>query len=229
MRSVEVIERIQTVSEQLAVSASANLDARVEHCPEWTLRDLVVHIGEVQRFWTRIVSERLLARPTDGPRGLPEGAEPIAWFRSQTAAFVSTLSACADDVPLWTWWDPEQNAAWVKRRQLNEVVMHAWDAANAVGVAGPISPALAMLGLQEFVDVFALDLREGAEPPSISLVATDCDWKAVLFPDDCFAGAAAVPSLELRGNASDLLLSLWSRAPVADPAIATALSAIDLS
>jgi uncharacterized protein (TIGR03083 family) len=234
MLSVEMVEGIKTVSEELAVSASMKLEAPVEHCPGWTVRDLVVHVGEVQRFWARIVSERLIARPTDGPRGLLEGAEPIAWFRSQTAPLTSALSTCADNVTLWTWWDSEQNGAWVKRRQLNEVVIHAWDAANAVGVAGPIPVDLAVVGLQEFVDVFARDLREGAEPPTVSLVATDCDWGGELFGGDRSiqtgsVETGALPSLEVRDTASNLLLSMWGRVSVVDPAIAAALAAIDLS
>jgi uncharacterized protein (TIGR03083 family) len=225
MLSVEMIEHLRVVSEQLAVSASVNMDASVEHCPGWTVRDLVVHIGEVQRFWVRIATERLTSRPVDWLRGLPEGAEPIEWFRSQTAALVATLTTCADDVALWTWWEQEQNAAWVKRRQLNEVVVHAWDAAHAVGLAPAIPVRLAVLGLQEFVDVFMHDLREGVTPLPVSLVATDGDWNAVVFRHD----ESVAPTLELRGSASDLLLSLWGRRQVADPVMADALAAIDLS
>lgn len=229
MLTVEMIEQLRSESEALAISALINMDAQVEHCPAWTIRDLVVHIGEVQRFWVRIVSDRLMARPTDGLRGLPEGAEPIQWFRSQTTALVSALATCADDVPLWTWWDPEQNAGWVKRRQLNEVVVHGWDAANAVGISRRIPTEVAIVGLQEFVDVFACELSDGAEPPPVVLAATDCDWNAVLFPHTSKDGLTAGPSLELRASASDLLLSLWGRVRVADPAIAAALGAIDLS
>jgi uncharacterized protein (TIGR03083 family) len=247
MLSVHMIEHLRAVSEQLAVSATRNMDAPVQHCPGWTVRDLVVHIGEVQRFWVRIVGERLTARPTDLVRGVPGDAEPIEWFRSQTTELVSTLTTCADDVALWTWWDPEQNAAWVKRRQMNEVVVHAWDAGNAVGMATSIPTDVAVVGLQEFVDVFSRDLRDGAEPPPVALVATDCDWRAVLFaaelvdPDgpnmagSSTAGSSPVgsstmaPTLELRGSASEILLSLWGRATISDPAIVAALGAIDLS
>jgi uncharacterized protein (TIGR03083 family) len=230
MLSVAMIEQLRTTSEQLAVSASVKMDASVEHCPGWTVRDLVVHIGEVQRFWVRIVSERLTVRPTDGLRGLPEGSEPIAWFRSQTASLITALSMCADDVTLWTWWEPEQNAAWVKRRQMNEVVVHAWDAANAVGMATPIPREVAVVGLQEFVDVFSHDLRDGAKPAPLALVATDCDWSAILFGGAAAVGSdAVVPNLELCGSASEILLSLWGRAKIDDPALADALKAIDLS
>ncbi len=228
-----MIEQLRTVSEQLAVSASVNMEAPVQHCPGWTVRDLVIHIGEVQRFWVRIVGERLTLRPTDGMRGLPEGAEPIDWFRSQTTALVSVLTTCADDMLVWTWWEPQQNTAWVKRRQLNEVVVHAWDVANAVGRASPIPTDLAVVGLQEFVDVFGRDLREGAEPPPVSLVATDCDWSALLFsdssPEGSTDGSTVAAGLELRGSASEVLLSLWSRVSVADPAITAALGSIDLN
>jgi uncharacterized protein (TIGR03083 family) len=230
MLTADMIEQLRTVSEQLAVSASANMEASVQHCPGWTVHDLVVHIGEVQRFWVRIVGERLTARPMDGLRELPEGVEPLEWFRSQTTALVSVLATCADDVSVWTWWEPQQNAAWVKRRQLNEVVVHAWDAANAVGSASPIPTDLAVVGLQEFVDVFARDLREGAEPPPVALVATDCDWSAVLFSGEPIVNPSApVPKLELCGTASEVLLSLWGRSTLVDPATAAALGAIDLS
>lgn len=231
MLTADMIEQLQTVSEQLAVSAAVDLEASVEHCPGWTVRDLVVHIGSVQQFWVRIVGERLTVRPKDGLRGLPEGAEPIAWFRSQTAALATALATCADETPMWTWWEPEQNAAWVKRRQLNEVVIHAWDAANAVGIARPIPADVAVVGLQEFVDVFSHDLREDAAPPPVALVATDVDWKAVLFEIDRVVDLVETgstrPALELRGTASELLLSLWSRRQIADPAIVAALGAID--
>jgi uncharacterized protein (TIGR03083 family) len=220
-----MVLNIKRFSEQMADDAAASLDASVEHCPGWSVRDLVVHIGDVQRFWVHIVTERLTSRPTNFERGLPSDTQPIAWFRSQTAALVAVLTTCADDVTLWTWWDAEQNAGWVKRRQMNEVVVHAWDAANAVGNAQRIPADVAMVGLREFVDVFSCDVREDVEPPPVALVATDCDWSAILFSDD----ATVVPSLELRGTASEILLSLWGRLPVIDPVLRTALGAIDLS
>ena len=39
----------------MAEAAENLLDAAIEHCPGWTMRDLVVHVGDVQRFWSEIV------------------------------------------------------------------------------------------------------------------------------------------------------------------------------
>ena len=89
--------------------------------------------------------------------------------------------------------------------------------------------------------MFALDLRDGAAPPPVALVATDCDWSAVLFGDPTDPAGlgdsadtsgltiASTPHLELRGSASEILLSLWRRSNIDNPVLREALGAIDLS
>ncbi|RKT08659.1 mycothiol maleylpyruvate isomerase-like protein, partial [Streptomyces sp. 3211.6] len=46
-----------------AVAAAPSLDAPVPTCPEWTLFDLVKHLGGGDRFWAAIVG----AGPADAP------------------------------------------------------------------------------------------------------------------------------------------------------------------
>ena len=31
------------------------LDERVPGCPDWSARDLIAHLGEVQRFWAQVI------------------------------------------------------------------------------------------------------------------------------------------------------------------------------
>ncbi|WP_236064261.1 maleylpyruvate isomerase N-terminal domain-containing protein [Streptomyces poriferorum] len=38
------------------VARSPDLDIRVPSCPDWSLRDLVEHLTEVQRFWAMAVA-----------------------------------------------------------------------------------------------------------------------------------------------------------------------------
>ena len=57
----------------LARAAEHNLDAPVEHCPGWTVADLVWHLTEVHWFWAKIVAELPSEPPEDeegrtGPR-----------------------------------------------------------------------------------------------------------------------------------------------------------------
>ncbi|MDV9198635.1 maleylpyruvate isomerase N-terminal domain-containing protein, partial [Streptomyces sp. Wh19] len=46
-----------------AVSSASSLDVRVPTCPEWTLFDLVRHLGEGRRFWAATVAAGPAAAP----------------------------------------------------------------------------------------------------------------------------------------------------------------------
>jgi uncharacterized protein (TIGR03083 family) len=226
MESAQMIEGIRRISEEMAVDASRDLDAQVVHCPAWTVRDLVTHIGEVQWFWSFVMDGGHTSRPElPEPRGLPKGADPMAWFREQTQKLTSSLDTCADDLHLWTWWEPLQNAWFVKQRQLNEVAVHAWDARNAVGDPRPIDADMAVVGLQEFVDVMAKDITEGTNPAPVRLQATDIAWAETIFASD----QPTHDQLTLADSASNLLLTLWGRHPVPNPEIEAALRCVDLS
>jgi hypothetical protein len=54
------------------MAARAPFDARVPACPEWSLGDLVRHLGGVQSFWSEIVRSRatdpkMIEQPLDRP------------------------------------------------------------------------------------------------------------------------------------------------------------------
>jgi len=55
-------EAIADHSARIAAAASAHLDEPIEHCPGWTMADLVQHLTEVQWFWATVVEQRLLER-----------------------------------------------------------------------------------------------------------------------------------------------------------------------
>ncbi|MGA8113150.1 MAG: maleylpyruvate isomerase N-terminal domain-containing protein [Actinocatenispora sp.] len=50
-----------------AVASAPSLGMQVPTCPEWTLFDLIQHLGGGDRFWVAIVG----AGPADGPRPRP--------------------------------------------------------------------------------------------------------------------------------------------------------------
>ena len=51
----EHLDAIRVESGRFAKAARGPLDTRVPSCPEWSLGDLVWHLGGVQRFWTEVV------------------------------------------------------------------------------------------------------------------------------------------------------------------------------
>jgi uncharacterized protein (TIGR03083 family) len=224
MESALMVASIATESRGLADIAQPALGAPIEHCPGWTMRDLVTHVGDVQWFWSEIVERRATDRSkVTASRPDDRRDDCLAWFRSQSARLVAALSSVDDATPLWTWWQPSQNAAFVKRRQLLEVAVHGWDARNAAGQPSDINGDIAELGLVEFIEVMH-DLRaDHPAPPPLHLVATDSNWTDTMLPS-----APGAP-LTINGTRSDLLLRLWGRQASNDPAVDVALAAIDLS
>ena len=218
------LDALLLVSERLVSAGAVDLDARVEHCPDWAVRDLLIHIGMVQRFWTGVVSRRL-TDPDDITRPTPPGDEidVVGWCRQQTTELHSALSDVQESDRIWTWHEPDQTIGFVLTRQVNEAVVHCFDACNAVGVDSSIEPELAELGLMEFVDVFAKHLRDHAEPVPVALAPTDSEWRGTLFSET--DGQAPIVYAD---RASTLLLALWGRATPPDPRISAAIACIDL-
>src|SRR5215204_626479 len=94
------------VAERSAVLRSAVagvLDAPVPGCPAWTGRDLVAHLGEVQRFWAATVT----AGPSDTPVDDADVAdrEPsgdlLDWSEGGTDALTAALRAAAPGQGAW--------------------------------------------------------------------------------------------------------------------------------
>ena len=220
----EVNEWIKALSERMAATGASALDSRVEHCPDWSVADLLMHIGDVQWFWSEVVGRRARTRDevVRDREHLQRGA-PIDWFRSQSLRLVHALHEARDDESVWTWWEPSQNVGFVRRRQLIEVAVHGWDAENAAGRVEPIPLPVAAIGVTEFAEVMSLDLRQGTDPSPVRVVSLDADIDVTLFP----APGRAV--LVLEASASELILTLWGRRAILDPHIAESLASVDLS
>ena len=116
-----------------AVASAPGLDVRVPGCPDWSLRDLAAHLGEVQRFWAVVVR----AGAADGPpppeaRGdtAPHG-DMVEWSAESTGMLLAALTEAGPDAPCWTWWAASgapSTAGAVARHQVQEAAVHAYDA-----------------------------------------------------------------------------------------------------
>src|SRR3954468_17941373 len=149
-------ERLATLRD--AVAAAPDLAARVPGCPSWTLRDLVAHVGAVQRFWAVLVAladDSAPPRPEQRPDQDPEG-DLLQWSAESTRLLLDALDAAGPASPSWAWWAPSGaplTAGAVARHQVQEAAVHAFDAQETIGRAEPVPAAVAVDGVAEFLSV----------------------------------------------------------------------------
>lgn len=214
---------------------TADLSVPVPTCPEWTLEQLMRHVGRGDRWSAQIVAQRA-ADPVD-PKTVPGGKPPadrdgqIAWLHDGVRVLLAAVEKSGPDTTVWTFLGPRPASWWVRRR-LHETAVHRADAALATGAVFDLDPAIASDGLTEYLERTVI--RADAEGPaggdrplgdgqSLHLHATDPglgeagEWTILGRPDgialDREHGKA---SAALRGPARDLLLATVRRADAAD-------------
>jgi uncharacterized protein (TIGR03083 family) len=201
--------------------ASADLDAIVPSCPEWTVRDLAHHIGRGQWFW----GENVTARDADtmagaGSTPVPEDDDLLAWLGWCTYSLLRALREAGPDAPCWSWWPTPRTSGAVSRHQAQEVSVHRWDAELAAGAGstdsvGALAAEVATDGVPEFIQMMVGDRIE-ALTGEVRLTASDTggSWRV-----GAAGSAGGSRQAELRAPASDLVLMLYRRLPVPDAAV----------
>jgi uncharacterized protein (TIGR03083 family) len=208
-----------------AVAAAAP-DDPVPTCPEWTMRDLVHHLGGIHRWATGYVAdarrEQWDVDLTDVVGSWPDDGELVAWFGQGCSALVAALEAAPEDLDCWTFLPaPSPRAMWA-RRQAHETAVHRVDAELATGTAADITaldPAFAADGVDELLSCFLPRPRSRlrADPPT-SLGVTCSDTGSAWLLTIGAEGVTTTPAAPLddaacvvRAAAADLYLALWSR------------------
>jgi len=212
------VEVIRNESAGLVAAAErAGLTASVPSCPDWTVADLLGHIGTVQRWAAGIVERRATEREYPADVGLPADPSALAeWVRVGSAHLVEVCAATPPDAALWTFPGPGQARFWF-RRQAQEVALHRIDAELATGTFTALDAEVARDGIDEFFDVvveFRLRERMTGDGESVHLHRTDGEgeWLVRLTPDGPEVERAhAKGDVAARGTASDLLLAVRGR------------------
>ncbi|MFF5292286.1 maleylpyruvate isomerase family mycothiol-dependent enzyme [Paractinoplanes globisporus] len=205
-----------------AAAAASSLEVAVPGCPDWTLDDLIYHLGQVQRFWavvTRLADTS--APPTTEQRGVtdPEG-DLLEWSAESTALLLDALRAAGPESPAWTWWAASgapMTAGAIARHQVQEAAVHAYDAQEAAGKPEPLPAAVAVDGVAEFLSVAMASLGKWPHRPArVAFTAIEGpSWVVDLSPAGVQLDPAASgePVTTVHGTASDLVLALYKRIP----------------
>jgi uncharacterized protein (TIGR03083 family) len=210
---------------RMAELARGDLDAPVPTCPEWTLKDLIEHTGQVHRWQTEAcrVDAGAFPDPADYEPAPPDGQSLADWFRKGVDRAVATMQAVPPGEARWTWAKPEggDTSDWYFRRIAQETLVHRIDAELAAGgEVSEVDAAFAADGIAEMFEVFvplAAGQAIGGDGKTLHLHATDADseWLLTLHAErvDAMRGHAKADAA-LRGAARDLLLMVWGRDPL---------------
>jgi uncharacterized protein (TIGR03083 family) len=149
------------------VVAGADLSATVPTTPDWTLSQLLRHVGGNLRSLELAV--RTGTAVTEPERQVPDhggppGDDPAAvdaWLSEAATRFAETLGKAGPDTQAQIWQIRWPTAAWA-RRAAHDLVVHRADAAGAVGADYRVAPDLAADAVDEFLDLLSNPMVAGA-------------------------------------------------------------------
>jgi uncharacterized protein (TIGR03083 family) len=205
---------------------AAGPDAPVPMSSRWTVRDLVIHVGNVHD-WAAAVLRSGIEQPQvfdAEPAGIAASFDELLfWYAARAGALLDLLLSddVPDDRPVWTFGPPGTAAFW-PRRQAHEVTMHAVDATTAAGqeladALMPLDPVLCADGVDEIFSVMmprvAFFVPRPALPARLAVEAIDTGDRWELESDGQFDSAATGSPVgaSLVGPASGLFALLWRR------------------
>jgi uncharacterized protein (TIGR03083 family) len=208
----------------------------IPSCPEWTLRELAVHVGRARRWSAQICATRSPAFIEFG--SLPDGRFPDAaparaqWLAEGARRAAAAFAEAGQDRVWWPFGPAAPASCWA-RRTCHETLVHAADASVAAGLEPDLPPALAADAIDEWLTVIRPTLG-GDDPAGPALppgAAVHLDaagaggWVIRREPAGLTVTRTAGPAgagpadAGLAGPAGELLLVLMGRVPAGDPAV----------
>ena len=222
MKTGDLGAAVRAEGDRLANAATeAGADAPIPTCPEWRMRDLVRHQGEVHRWATAIVRDAR-SSPDVPPPDFPDDSDLVSWFREGCPTLVDVFERADPGLECFAFLPAPSPLAFWARRQAHETGIHRVDAQSALGSITPFATDIAVDGIEEMLFGFASRSRSRLRSESsrtLVLRAADADatWLVRVTEDaptvSRVEGATADADCAVTAGASDLFMLLWNRAP----------------
>ncbi|MFD7158811.1 maleylpyruvate isomerase family mycothiol-dependent enzyme [Kribbella sp. NPDC059898] len=219
-----IVEHTRRLAES---AAAAGPDAAVPTTPEWTVTNLVEHVGQTQNWVAEMIEQRI-TDPAKLPTEVAElPADPGEWPAWLAASAQRVADACAEDVPVFNAAGDGRTGvqSWLTS-QLNEAVVHGFDAAAAAGRTVQIDAEIAGALIENHLAMLTSPTWELRRPESAQAIrgdgqvlqwqATDGGaWFVVRRPDGAtWETGSREADVTLGGPAGSLLLTLTRRLPL---------------
>ncbi|MEW2257058.1 maleylpyruvate isomerase family mycothiol-dependent enzyme [Streptomyces sp. NPDC047869] len=232
---------LQVQQLRAVVASGADLAATVPTCPEWSLEDLVRHMGGALRWVDTLVRARAQENiPVEqvpfgaGPQERGDAAALDKWFAETGELAVAALREAGAGTPVWTWAGSLDSGFWA-RRMAHEITVHRADATLAAGLPYEVAPDIAADALDEWLLLVEWVQRNEAHPAaaelrgpgrSIHLHATDTDpalnaeWIVELGEEGVgWRRGHEKATVALRGPLTSVLLAFYRRLPLDAPGL----------
>jgi uncharacterized protein (TIGR03083 family) len=153
MENARFLECLRADFLRIRAVVPGHLEARVPTCPDWTVADLVRHVGEV--YLHKVEMMRHGAHPEGWPPASFLEEEPVGLLTRGYGELLAEFDARKPEDTSKTWYEPDQTVGFWIRRMAQETVIHRIDA--ELGAGAPIAPVpadLAVDGVDELLKVF---------------------------------------------------------------------------
>ncbi|GGX20316.1 hypothetical protein GCM10010297_47090 [Streptomyces malachitofuscus] len=221
------------------VTSGADLSAPVPTTPDWSLEELVRHVGGSLRWAALMVrtgaedeipEERVPGY--DGPEERGDRGALDAWLAESGELIVGDLRTAGPDAKVWSWADI-CNAGFWARRMTHELIVHRADAALAAGLPFAVAPDAAADAIDEWLEIIEWAQRTDPEDSvhelrgprrTIHLHATDtgadtdAEWLIELTEEGVsWHRGHEKATVALRGPLTAVLLAFYRRVPLDAP------------
>jgi uncharacterized protein (TIGR03083 family) len=210
----------------------ADLSVTVPSCPDWTVNQLVRHVGLALRWADEMIRSRApeIAFERNNAMNVADfsgekAAELGPWLMEGATSLSEALSATDPDLMIATLGGHPGPRVW-SRRMTHELVMHRWDVVNALGVPFALDTEVAADTLAEWTGL-ALPLAFQRWPEetaplvgagrTVHLHATDADVELVIDltePRPAVRQGHEKAAVALRGPVVELVLAVYRRRSV---------------
>lgn len=199
-------------------------DAPLPHLPGWTVHDLLAHLAGDYRWAQAIITTRVAPRGGLQPVR-HRGAELCEEWDAVAAELLALLAAADPDsaCPNFAQGARGTMRFW-PRHQALETTVHRWDLEVPTGQHAPIADLLALDGIDELFPVYAERYRphDLRQPLTLGCPGHGRAWTVTPTGEDgriTVTRTDAPGEVDLAGSPQAVLLALWRRVGLDDPAL----------